>query len=173
MTRQTIQLRQPDRGFTLIEVMIVVAIIAILSAIALPSYQEYVRRSKRADAQAVLMEAAQFMQRYYSANDRYTATAGTLATEAEQTTGTGTAAQSILAGGNLTQAPKPGGSGTSVPANYTIAVLAADNPPSYTLQATRTGSMATDKCGTFTLTHLGEKGIKNQASGLAVADCWR
>ena len=58
-------------GFTLIEVMIVVAIVAILSAIAFPSYQESVRKSKRADARTQLLEVAQFMQRFYSQNDRY------------------------------------------------------------------------------------------------------
>lgn len=178
MTRQTIHSRQPKHGFTLIEVMIVVAIIAILAAIALPSYQEYVRRSKRADAQAVLMEAAQFMQRYYSANDRYTATASSTptTTEAEQTITSGTTVQSLLAAGNLAQSPKsnsPSSSSASIPPNYTIAVFAQENPPTYTLVATRTGSMASDKCGTLTLNYLGDKGIQNYSSGLTVADCWR
>ena len=51
--------RQAQRGFTLIEVMIVVAIVGILSAIAYPSYQEYVRRGHRAEARAGLLQAAQ------------------------------------------------------------------------------------------------------------------
>ena len=50
-------------GFTLIEVMIVVAIVAILSAIALPSYTEYIRRSHRADARAGLLQAQQWLER--------------------------------------------------------------------------------------------------------------
>jgi type IV pilus assembly protein PilE len=50
-------------GFTLIEVMIVVSVVALLSAIALPSYQEYVRRAHRAHAQATLVQAAQWMER--------------------------------------------------------------------------------------------------------------
>jgi type IV pilus assembly protein PilE len=162
MKRQFPDSRRARRGFTLIEVMIVVAIIAILSMIAMPSYQEHVRRSKRAEAEGILMEAAQFMQRYYSANDRYTASAGTATTEAEQTVDD----LSILPA-SLRQSPK---SGT---ANYTIAVFARDTPPSYTLKATRTGSMTGDKCGTLVLSGQGVKGMESATSGLTAADCWK
>ena len=56
------------QGFTLIELMIVVAIIAILAAIAYPSYQEYVRKTKRTDAEADMIELAGRLQRYKIAN---------------------------------------------------------------------------------------------------------
>jgi type IV pilus assembly protein PilE len=63
-----------QHGFTLIEVMIVVAIVAILTAIALPSYTEYVRRSERANAQSKLSEAAQWLERNYTTNNKYPTT---------------------------------------------------------------------------------------------------
>lgn len=163
MTRQPSDFRRSGRGFTLIEVMIVVAIVAILSMIAMPSYQEYVHRSKRAEAEGILMEAAQFMQRYYSANDRYTATAGgTATTEVVQEVDN----VSILPA-SLRQSPKSGS------ASYTIAVLARDTPPSYTLKATRTGSMTGDKCGTLVLSGQGVKGMESATTGLTAADCWK
>lgn len=58
-------------GFTLIEVMIVVAIVAILSAVALPSYSEYIRRGHRAEARASLLQAQQYMERAATATGLY------------------------------------------------------------------------------------------------------
>lgn len=59
------------RGITLLELMIVVVIVGILAAIAFPSYREYVLRSHRADAQADLVELAQWLERQYTINNAY------------------------------------------------------------------------------------------------------
>lgn len=61
-------------GFTLIELMITVAIIGILAAIAYPSYTQYVQRTNRTDAQAIMMEYAQFMERSFATNNAYPTT---------------------------------------------------------------------------------------------------
>lgn len=58
-------------GFTLIELLITVAIVAIISAVALPSYQQYVKKSRRVDAQGALMAFANAMERYYTQNNTY------------------------------------------------------------------------------------------------------
>lgn len=62
---------RPQRGFTLIELMIVVAVVGILSAVAYPSYTEYVRKGHRAEARAGLLQAAQWMERAATATGTY------------------------------------------------------------------------------------------------------
>lgn len=65
-----------QKGFSLIELMIVVAIVGFLSAVAYPSYSSYVVKSKRTDAQRAMIEYAQSMERYFTANGRYSTAAG-------------------------------------------------------------------------------------------------
>lgn len=138
--------RKGSSGFTLIELMIVVAIVGILSAIAYPSYQEYVKRAKRGEAQAALMELAQFMERHYTNNNGSYLVAGSPP-----------AAPDLP----FTVSPKDGGS-----AAYNLSLVAGTKRQSYELQAVPTGMMAGDSCGTF---KLDQRGKKSSTSG----SCWR
>lgn len=68
-----------QKGFTLIELMIVVAIVAILAAVAYPSYQDSITKAKRAEGRAALMEIMQQQERYYTQNNTYFAFTSTTA----------------------------------------------------------------------------------------------
>jgi len=126
--------------------MITVAIIGILSAIAYPSYSEYVKRTHRAEAQEILLENAQVLERNFTAVNRY---------DAIKSDGTGGAPALIG------QSPKQG------TARYTIEATTLDQF-AYELSATPEGSMASDECGVMTLVNTGEK-----TSGGTLAKCWR
>jgi len=65
-----------ERGFTLVELMIVLAIIAILAAIAIPSYSRYAFRARRADGQELLLRIANAQERYYATNNKYGSLSG-------------------------------------------------------------------------------------------------
>ena len=80
--------RRRQGGVTLIELMVVVAIIGIISAVALPSYKKHVLKSNRSNAQAILLETAQFMERYYTANNSYVNAAVLTAVVPKGATGT-------------------------------------------------------------------------------------
>jgi type IV pilus assembly protein PilE len=155
-------MKQTQEGFTLIELMITVAIVGILAAIALPSYQDSVSKSRRADAKGVLLGLANAMERQYTVTNSY-CDAG----------GTGGANNCGSSGVNDSGAPE--GINFKVPGEtasyYTVKINAAD-AISYTLYAAPTGAQANDKCGTLTYDNLGNKGITGQATGIVSTDCW-
>ena len=62
-----------SRGFTLIELMIVIVVIAIIAAIAIPSYQNQIQKTRRADAHAALLQAAQILERCFTRTNSYLA----------------------------------------------------------------------------------------------------
>lgn len=115
-------------GFSLIELMVTVAIIGILVSVALPSYQEYVLRSNRAKVQACLSEHAQFMERYYTTNMTYVGAAPVLGCTTE----------------------------SGLDDRYTIA-LGDVAARTYTVTATAIGVQVKESCGNLSLNHLGAK----------------
>lgn len=146
--------RSKFSGFTLIELMVVVAIVAILAAIAYPAYQAQVRKGKRSEATATLLETSQQLERCYTRFNTYAdltncAVAITL----------GTTAGVVSTEGNYS-------------IRATGANLAAN---SYTLTALpRAGTSQThdDQCASFTLTNTNVKGATDSGSGNSTGHCW-
>ena len=148
------RISQPHQGFTFIELMIVVAVVAILTAIAYPSYLESVRKSRRAEARAQLMEAAQYMHRFYSQNDNFKRAINDKA--------------DMTLPDVLTSVPRQGAQ------TYTIQfVTGFPTTNAFNLEAVPKGSMSGDRCGTLRLDNTGRRDIANAKAGLAVDDCWR
>ncbi|MEX0899459.1 MAG: type IV pilin protein [Gammaproteobacteria bacterium] len=144
-------MRTSQRGFSLIELMVVVAIIGVIAAVAYPSYTGYVTKSKRTVGQSTLTQVANRQEQFFMDNKTYTA----------DLTNLGYAASPLPVDSD----GQPNGSGEIV---YIVSV-SASTANTYTLQAVPQGSQAqrdTD-CGTLSLTNTGVK----TASG-AGANCW-
>lgn len=134
-------------GFTLIELMLIVAIIGILASVAYSSYGDSIRKSRRADAKAALSSAALALERYYTEKNTYlNATLGD-------------SPSSIFPDHSPIQQAHSSA--------YYILSISNQGVNTYTLNATPTNIMASDNCGTLTLDHLGQKG-----AALSVAQCW-
>jgi len=121
-----------NKGFTLVELVIVVAIVGILAAIAIPAYQNDMQRSRRSDGQVALMNMAAQMERYYTMNNTYS----------------GASTPAII------------GIPTASPSGYYNLSVTNLTPSSFTLNAAPIagGAQANDPCGTLTLTSLNVKG---------------
>lgn len=131
-------------GFTLIELMIVVAIAAILAAVAVTSYQSSVIKSRRGAAAACLLEGAQYMERVYTTKMSYSSVAAIPAAQCQ----------------------------TDLVDHYTIAPVAGSvKDREYRISATPKGNQASKdaKCGTLSIDQLGRKSVSGTAP---VKDCW-
>lgn len=133
-----------DNGFTLIELMIVVAVVAILSAVAYPSYQDSIRKSRRADAKAALVQLAQFMERNYSLSQCYDKDS---------------AGKSVTLPFNKSPVD-----GTN---KFYDLSLSAVTQTTFTLQAVPAGTQATDVCATLEIDNTGARSTTSSRT-----DCW-
>lgn len=149
-----------SRGFTLIELMVVVAIIGLLLALAVPAYSGYIARSHQADARTTLLQAAHFMQRFYAANDSYKQTRSSPAVDVD------TEMPSIL--------KKTPANGAAV---YALTVTAAtDDAYTLTMAPVAGGRMAADKCGSYVINSLGRASNLKDGAELSTDErnaCWK
>ena len=133
------------RGFTLIELMIVVAVVAILASIAIPAYQDQVRKGRRADAMAQLLTLAQAYERFYTSNNTY---AGFWATVPA----------------NQRQSPTQGTAFYTLTTNETATTFVLTATP---LAA---GGQDADRCGALS---INQAGLRTENGPASIEECWR
>lgn len=141
------------KGFTLIEVMVVVVIVAILAAVAIPSYQDSIRKTRRADAKEALTRVAALQERYFFTKNSY----GSL-----EDLGLVPAGVSIL---------------SSNDGYYNLSLVGGvmcSGSPCYTVTATATGAQLNDtRCHQLSINHVGRKTANATDSSVNTTDeCW-
>jgi len=136
-------MRKPNSGVTLMELLVVIAVISILSAIAIPTYRSYVIRANRSDAKAALLSAAGALERCYTRFNSYKAADGCTVTF---------------------NVPSPNN-------NYTI-TAPTQAATEFSLLATATGGQAKDTdCKNFTLSNTNVRGVTGTKSATP-QECW-
>jgi len=140
-------------GFTLIELMIVVAITAILAAIAVPAYQKQIMQSRRASAKTALLDLASREEKYYATNNNYPASL------------TSVGYANVTAG--AIQVPN------STNEDYYSVTITLGTPTAtgYTATAAPVGNQQKDSCGSYSITDLGVQGSTGTTSGNGNG-CW-
>ena len=154
-------MKQTQKGFTLIELMISLAIVAMLVAIAYPAYNDYVVRSRRAEAKRALVTAAQFLERRYSTQNTYLNDL--------------TSSTPVALPTNMTCAPECGARQTHTIA-YSTLIPPTQN--SFVLVATAIGGQLEGEtrlmeCISFTLDNFGQRrAYSDTASSVLNQRCW-
>ena len=153
-------MKQIQKGFTLIELMIALAIVAILVAISYPAYNDYVIKSRRAEAKRALVTAAQFLERNYSTQNTYLASS--------------TSTTPLALPAAMTCAPECGANQTHVIGYSTVTPPTAN---SFLLVATAIGGQLTGEnrlgCVSFTLDNFGQKRAYSDAEVSTLNQrCW-
>lgn len=136
--------RSDSYGFTLIELMIVVTIMGIIAAIAIPAYTQYVRRAQRVDATAALLRIQNAQEKYYLSNNGYAASTTDL------------------------------GITTTENDLYTLAITAPAPTTDFAATATAKGVQLQDEdCRVFTVTGQGVRSATDAGGNNSTAECWR
>jgi type IV pilus assembly protein PilE len=146
-------------GFTLVELMIVVVIMAILASVSVGGYRQYIRRANRVDATSALLRLSAAEERFYLQNNQYATTADELSN------------------------PPPGGLGTAETNlglyDLAVAPAAAGATVGYRATATAVSSGSQrddDDCQVFTIDQSGKRGARDSGgteSAEIIARCWR
>ncbi len=129
----------------MIELLVIMVIVAILAAVAIPNYTEYVQRGRRQEAKATLLQIAQWQERVRTQTNSYATSTNDLPTNLRTVTINNASA-------------------------YNITIDAGATATAYGLTATRTGVMANDPCGDFTLSSLNVRGLANNTR--TMDQCW-
>lgn len=145
--------RSTQAGFTLMELMVTVVIVGILAAVAIPSYQNYVRRTNRADPKTFLAAVASKQEAFFADRRRYATTLTEL----------GYPYATCYVGGSLGSECNA----NSGQPNYSIAIAAGATATNYTVEGTPMGSQANDGCGKFKIEANGTRSVTGSE-----ADCW-
>jgi len=133
-----------SKGFSLIELLVVVAVIALLTGLALPGYQATLQRARRSDARVALLRGAQWLERVASIHGQYPEAAAYPASLSLSTAG-----------------------------HYRIRYAPSADLAAYTLTAQRQGVQASDPCGDFVLDQAGQRSVLSPVAGSGPAECWQ
>jgi type IV pilus assembly protein PilE len=161
----TKQQRSVSYGFSLIELMVVVTIMAILAAVAMSIYQGYVVRTNRSAATACMSQYANYMERFYTTNLRYDESFPSSSSTADPVANPVSGATPTL---TLDCA------GTSQTGNNYAVTVPAVAATTYTIQAKPVGVQATrdSTCGTLTLNQIGTRTANSLSTSTILAQCW-